>query len=515
MRKHLTIIFLLVWHFWSATAQEDFSSPLPIVIIETDCDPSTGLPLDIPDEPKVGGTMKIIYINDQQVNHYSDRDNPAYLNYNGRIGIELRGKTSQNSPKKPYGLTTLKADSISNNNVALVGMPKENDWILNPFFSDESYLRDALTYALGRRTGHYAPRTRYCELFLNGDYKGLYLLSEKIKIDKNRVDITKMTTADTLMPNVMGGYLFKADKPDANDSVAWSTPSIAGFPVTYIIQNPKVADIRPQQTDYILSYFNDFQRAMDNGDNDSVTGYPSLIDVASFVDYMLVAELSSNPDSYQFSTFFHKNRQGKLCAGPLWDFNIAFGNDWHDRSKYDVWQFCNEDNTGSPFWNQLFNDSIFHQKLVQRWSRLNRPGAALEYNTVMYLIDSLVNVVTPVVARDQERWGIEHEHDYYVMGMRQWLKSRYQWMNTQLLGADFKKEYVLAPNPTMGAIHLEGDLVNAIPHITIYTLEGVRVIDQNFTLPGFSIDLSSLASGMYIAYIHHAKGIEVQKIIKL
>lgn len=111
--------------FW-CKAQILTDSNLPIVIINTD----GGIP--IPDEPKVLGNMKIIWHQDGSRNYLSDSTNAEYLNYNGRIGIETRGKTSQEYfEKKPYGLTTLQDDDISNNNVSILGMPKENDWILN------------------------------------------------------------------------------------------------------------------------------------------------------------------------------------------------------------------------------------------------------------------------------------------------------------------------------------------------------------------------------------------------
>ncbi|RZJ26467.1 MAG: secretion system protein Por, partial [Flavobacterium sp.] len=194
-----------------SSAQAFTDSNLPIVIINTDINPDTSLPFDIPDDPRVLATMKIIKHPDGTRNYLTDESNAGYLDYNGRISIEIRGSSSQDFPKKPYGLTTLQADDSSNNNVSLLGMPSENDWVLNSLAYDPSLIRDYLSYNLARQMGDYAPRTQYCEVVLNSEYVGLYILQEKIKADSNRVNILKIAAADVATPNLTGGYITKAD----------------------------------------------------------------------------------------------------------------------------------------------------------------------------------------------------------------------------------------------------------------------------------------------------------------
>ena len=122
-----------------AQAQILTDSNLPIVVIETD----GGVP--IPDEPKVLATMRIIWHQDGSRNYMTDLNNPQFLNYDGRIGIELRGSSSQDMlPKKPYGLETLQEDNVTNNNVSILGMPSENDWVLNSLAFDQTGMRDVL-----------------------------------------------------------------------------------------------------------------------------------------------------------------------------------------------------------------------------------------------------------------------------------------------------------------------------------------------------------------------------------
>lgn len=413
-----------------AMAQTVTSSPLPIVLIQTDNNAT------IPDDYKVPGTMTILYVDDSTTNYVSNQNNSAYIHYQGRIGIEKRGSTSQNLSKRHYGFETRQADDVSNDNVSLFGFPAENDWTLNPLNYDNSYLRDPLSYALANRTGHYASRTFYCEVFVGGNYRGIYSLCEKIKVDKGRVNLEKMDSTANALPAVTGGYIIKADKTTGGDPVAWTTPAHSYWEdVLYIHHYPKPAEVTPAQTAYIHNYFDAFQAVMDSGNASIADGYPSMIDVPSFVDYMLIAELTSNIDIYQKSTFFHKDIQGKLCAGPAWDFNGAFGNDPFfnpGRSGYDVWQFDNDDNTGSRFWYQLYNDPQFRRLLARRWHELTAPGAPWEYSSVIALVDSLDGRISSLVARDKQRWGYTFSQTNAVNSLKTWLQNRYNWLNAQL-----------------------------------------------------------------------------------
>ena len=198
MKTRCLILVLLLLPL-SIFAQSFTDSNLPIVIINTD----GGVP--IPDEPKVLATMKIIWHQDGSRNYLSDINNPEFLNYDGRIGIERRGTSSQMPNKKPYGLTTLMSDDVTNNNVSILGMPSENDWILNSLPFDQTGMRDVLSYELSEKLGQYASRRVYCEVVINGSYNGLYVFMEKIKVDKDRVNIQKMDENCYNQPEVSGG----------------------------------------------------------------------------------------------------------------------------------------------------------------------------------------------------------------------------------------------------------------------------------------------------------------------
>lgn len=441
MHKIFSIVFLSFLLVWSvsrqAKAQTFESSNLPIVIINTDINPSTGQPTPIPDEPKVPATMKIIYRPDGSRNYLTDQNNPAYLNYNGRIGIETRGSTSQMLPKKPYGLTTRLADDVTNNNVSILGMPSENDWILNALAYDPSLIRDYISYKLSESIGNYATRGRYCEVVVNGDYKGLYIFMEKIKIDTDRLNLVKLTTSDNTQPSLSGGYITKADKTTGGDPVAWTMPCYSGANanVAYIHDQPKPEDITVSQHNYIKDYFNAFQSAMTAQNASIVNGFPSMIDVASFVDFMLINEFASNVDAYQYSTFFHKDRGGKLRAGPIWDLNLTYGNDlfhWgFNRSHTNVWQF-NYENRGSRFWKDLFDNPTFKCYLAKRWNEVSGTGQPLNNAAVAELIDQTVNLISEAAVREQQRWGTVGYHQGHIYSMKSWILSRINWLNTNL-----------------------------------------------------------------------------------
>jgi hypothetical protein len=432
MRLPLQVILLLLLAA-PLTGQVLTDSNLPIVIITTDGGAS------IVDDPKVKATMKIIDRGPGQRNYVADQGNPLYLNYNGRIGIELRGSSSQESPKKNYGLTTRMADDVTNNNVSLLGMPEENDWILGGMVFDTSFVRDYFSHHLSREMGNYASRAVYCEVIINNNYKGLYMLQEKLKADDNRIDVLKIGKNDNTLPALSGGYISKADKTTGGDPVAWRMYSFQGSPVEYIHELPKPEDATSAQTAYISNEFFKLESAARNNDFSVVNGYPSLIDIPTFIDYMIVNEFASNPDAYQYSTFFHKDRNGKLRAGPVWDLDLSFGNDlfqWYlDRSKTNLWYF--EDyyyNNGSRFWRDLFYNNTFKCYLSRRWHALIEPGMPLNREVREAFIDETVALISEAVARDCQRWGKISNQATRISAIKTFMRSREQWITSNIGG---------------------------------------------------------------------------------
>jgi len=432
--KLCSIIFLL--GITQVIGQNFTSSNLPIVVINTDFDPFINGPSEILDDPRILANMKIVRRSDGSRNFLIDTDNATLLNYNGRINIEIRGSTSQDLPKKGYGLTTLRPDNVSNNNVSLLGMPSENDWILNPLAYDPSLIRDYLSYNLARQMGNYASRTFYCEVVINGEYKGLYILQERLKADGNRINIARITPTDNTLPNLSGGYITKADKTTGGDPVAWTMPSFSGFTTAFIHELPKPENVTTAQNDYIFNEFNKLLNTARNRNTSLLNGYTTVIDVPSFVDFIIMNEFAANVDGYEFSTFFHKDRGGKLRAGPVWDFNLTYGNDLFiynlDRSKTDTWQFNDGNNQGARFWRDLFSDPSFKCYLSKRWNELISVGNPLNQIKVSTFIDNTVASIAEAVTRENQKWGTIPNHTNEIETIKTFIQNRNSWISNNI-----------------------------------------------------------------------------------
>jgi len=445
MTRYLGYLCLLFCTYTSSYSQSFTDSNLPIVLINTDGG------VDIFDSPRVLASMKIIFRGEGLRNYLTDQNTSGFLNYNGRINIEIRGSSSQTLPKKQYGLTTLKADNLSNNNVALLGMPADNDWILNGLGFEPSFIRDYINYNLSRMIGEYASRTVYCEVVLNGSYNGLYVLEEKVKQGSDRVDVAKIGTLDNTYPKITGGYITKSDKTTGGDPVAWTMSSYIGTnDVTFIHDLPKPENVSYLQNYYIQSEFEKLSSTLASHNSSIENGYPSVIDIPSFADYMIINELGSNADAYQFSTYYHKDRNGKLRAGPIWDLNLTFGYDlsiWgFDRSKPNVWQFSNGDNEGPKFWRDLFNNPEFRCCLSRRWNQLIQPGQPLNYSSIEALIDKTVAKISEAAARDSVRWyPPELNFTSEIIRIKDFLKLRIPWMTDAIGPASYCTNVILPP----------------------------------------------------------------------
>lgn len=406
------------------------SSNLPIVVIETDQGQ------DIPNEPKIDATMKIIYRGEGQRNLVTDVSNAATLDYDGAIKIEVRGSSSALLDKKQYAFTPY--DNLGEKvNVSLLDMPKENDWILNGLAYDASYIRDFMSYKLSNVIGNYASRGRYCEVVLNGDFQGIYVLQEKLKADDSRIDINKIKDTHLTLPKLTGGYITKTDKIEGSDTAAWSMDNYGGYQSNFVHEHPKPTTVMPEQQEYIKGEFETLQEKVTAPSDSSITnGYPSVIDIPSFVDFMLLNEIASNADGYEFSTFFHKDRNGKLRAGPIWDFNLTYGNDlffWgFDRSKTDVWQFNYGGNDGPKFWKDLFDDAVFKCYLAKRWQELTATGMPLNSVEIFAFIDATTTLITEAVGRQETVTGTTGEFDQQIIDIKAFISERITWISNNL-----------------------------------------------------------------------------------
>ena len=242
----------------------------------------------------------------------------------GQIAIELRGRSSQRFPKKSYGLET-RTRGGGNRNVSLLGLPRENDWILYAPYNDKTLMRNALAYETARRLGRYASRTRYVELVLNGRYEGVYVLMETPKLDDERVRV-----ADR---GLSGGYLLEFTFAD---QVRGGRSSFR-LPTTrraVVFQDPDAEDLSRRERAWITRHLRRAERALYGRRFRSPTrGWRAYLDEAALVDFVLLNELFKNQDAFRASTFLSKGAGAKLQLGPIWDFDIAMGNSNYGESR--------------------------------------------------------------------------------------------------------------------------------------------------------------------------------------
>lgn len=414
---------------------QEFESNLPIILIQTGDN-------EILDETRIICDMGIInYFN--KLNNLSD----YYNNYNGKISIELRGSSSQQFfPKKSYSLETQTVDG-ENNNVSLLGLPKENDWILHGPYSDKTLIRNNLTFFLSREMGNYAPRSIYCELFIDNEYRGVYMLTEKIKRDKNRVNIKEIEDGD-----LTGGYIIKIDKlTDSPENASWCS-SMTNFnnnPICFQYHYPKADEITLDQKYYIENYINEINTLIEDlAQHQTNIELIENIEFTSFIDYMIISELSKNVDGYRLSTFLYKDsdeNNGKLNMGPVWDYNLSFGNvDFCQSSKISGWVL--EENTpcrGSipNYWYDLLKNDSFRLKLTTRWSELRQD--VLSFDNIFNHIDSVSQHINIAQSRNFELWDILDSYIWpnYQLGvtyhdevnfLKHWIYNRVNWIDNNI-----------------------------------------------------------------------------------
>ena len=510
-------------------------SNLPIVVIDTDGQ-------EILDDPRIVVHMGIID-NDSAINNIDD----PFNGYDGLISIEIRGSSSQMFPKKQYALETQDIDG-ENLNVSILGMPEENDWILHAPYSDKSLLRNFLAYELARDMGRYASRTRFCELVINGDYKGLYIFMEKIKRDNNRVDISKLNPDETTGDDLTGGYIVKVDKWDGeNNDGWWSASPLPEYDGTwYQYHYPKPDDIVDEQKDYINNYITDFELLLaSEAYNDPDAGYYDQVNLESFIDVSLMSEISKNVDAYRLSAYMYKDKDsedGRLTMGPIWDYNLAFGNaDYYAGWDPMGWQMdadLGEDYFQIPFWwYRIWDDETFRNAFNQRWQELRQTVFSEEY--IMNMIDSTIAVIDEAQVRNFQRWPILDEYVWpnaYVGGsyeneidyLTDWITDRLEWIDEQAMRADDDHQLIRSysldpayPNPFNPTTTIEFSIPQTeFVTVKVYNLVGHEITtlinDELFT-GNYSIkwDGSRQPSGLYLVQIESGSFIKTRKMVLL
>ena len=511
----------------AARAQGPRAGALPLLEID--------LPHDsIPDEPKRVAAMRLAYGGPDR----PDTLGGTTVDYVGHVGVERRGSTSQTLfPKIGYGLE-LRTAAGADTSASLLGMPREEDWVLHGPYSDKTLIRNAFAYSLAGALTDYAPRVRFVELVLDGDYRGVYVLTERIKRDGDRVAVARLDADDLAGDSLTGGYILKVDKLTAE-----GRDGIGGFELprvplpraraTRLLHHyPRPRDIRREQSDYIRAYVEEFERRLASPlFDDPSAGYAALVDVNSFVDYLIVNEVTRNVDAYRLSTFLHKDRDdrpggGRLRMGPVWDFNLALANAGYcGGPRSDGWAFafndyCPDDPFYAPFWYpRLLASSLFRGRLAERYSALRQNGALADA-AIFARFDSLAAAVPEAAARRNfARWPVLGEYTWpnafvpdsraEALGhARDYLARRLAWLDraiASLTPPPGELELAFGPNPGYADARLRGVPPEAFPAEVSWLDEAGRLLATAVVASAEEVAVPS-AAGFYVCRLVSVDG---------
>ncbi len=472
----------------ASLAQVSPSSTLPILEVRTKdrIEPETGFAPDAD-----------LYIY-QQANGGPNRlsDQPAQTV--SKIYIRTRGASSLGYPKKNFGFEIRDSLTQAEKEVSIFGFPAHEDWALHGPYADKSLIRNALAYSLARTFTPWAPRHQFCEFVLNSSYRGVYLFTERVKRDPNRVDISRLRPTDLDRDDITGGYMLEiGDDPQTEFSSFNSNYSQA--PSTFVktqyqLDYPEFTQLGAGQFSYIQNYVRSVEDLIAQANyTDPQTGYANRVNVSSWVDFAVIQELSGNFDAYRRSTWVVKDRDdngGRFAAGPAWDFDIAFGGDsvclgysvegWVSQSNGPACDFKT-----LPFFVQRFwSDPMFRARFRDRWEglRQNQLSDAEIFGT----LDSLVSVVRPAQPNDQARWN----HIGMIIGMnayagptyqaevdylRNWLRRRLAWIDAEVRTFPRVAE-LQARNSTLPILRIDVPGNDSIA--TTHTTARMRAIDN-------------------------------------
>ena len=457
------------------------STNLPIVWIDVD-----GNYIDR--DERITARMKIIHNGDGSLNYADTVAHPGQtIDYQGYVALRYRGSSSFSmSDKKPYSFRPLDMpleEGGKKKKVNILGMGKDNDWALLAPYADKSMLRDLLAFEVSRPWMEYTPQGRYCELFLDGTYYGVYILTEVVSKGKHRINLPDPGEAGD---SITGGYILEVNRTDGEVTYRsrYSPVSSSGFRYSnqYIniqYKSPDYEDMTDEQVSYINGRIDDMETALWNYRPTGSTAYREYLDMQNFVDYQIAMELGHNVDGYRLSGKFFKRRDSEdpRFKMVVWDNNLSYGNaDYYQGWRTDTWIYKNNNTLNSagdtqliPFWwYKLNTDPEFTAALKARWAQYRRSN--LREDRIMATVDSLAGVLTSHGAEQRNsqawpRWGEYVWPNYYVADdyadevdwLKQWLHERIAWMDEQ---------YGYDPNAWLRG-DVDGDGSVAISDVTV------------------------------------------------
>jgi hypothetical protein len=307
-----------------------------------------------------------------------------------RALIKVRGESSALYLKKQFTLKFRTEDERQA--VALLGMAKASSWVLASPYADKTLIKNVLGLAQARQLFPYAPQTRWVELILNGEYRGVYALTEKIERGRDKLDVP---------PLERGGFIFKVDYGDKP-----YVESEQGTRFTMVYPEHE-EDVPSPTMDWLRKWLTAFEASL------STENYTRYMHEKSFIDYFLQQELWKNIDGFRKSMYLHRDADHKVHMGPSWDFDLgAAGLSFYRGTHPDGWLHAHlhylwptpDDVT---WFNELLRHPAYRHKVIERWKQLRRPGALFSDARIRSMIDEQVQVLKKgPAARNFARWKV-------------------------------------------------------------------------------------------------------------
>ncbi len=342
--------------------------------------------------------------------------------------MRYRGSSSQSFPKKQYALSTANGEKTT-----LLGLAPADDYVLSAPYNDKSLLRDVMAYNLGNLMGRYAPRTRLATASIrigNGEIAklGIVVLTEKNEIAPGKLEIPKQVDGTT-------AYFLNIDRVKGGDRFVTSSRG-----TQVIIDYPKNENLTVEREQSIKNYIENIENSLAAQGSEAWRElFNQTVDLNSAVDFFIMQELGRNVDGYRLSSPMYLPANGKMHFGPIWDFNLAFGNaNYGDGQSPEGWRALATDGGGGMWFRTLIKHPAFCVQLKERWSQLRR--SSFSNNSIFNVIDSHRLLLDPYVDENFRIWGGLGTYlwpnaywlatfDEEQQALKSWVALRAQWMD--------------------------------------------------------------------------------------
>lgn len=419
--------------------EEVYCTHLPVLSINTEGQEIPGTELD---DARLITVRLQVFDQAEKNNHLTDAPSMEL-----QANIRYRGNSSRFFSKHSYLVKTVGEDGLDQD-YPLLGMPEGEDWALHGPFLDKTLIRNYLCMNVAGQVMGYAPRVRFCELWLDGEYQGLYVLMERVSRGEERINITPYEDGDPFT-----SYIIRLDRGDEeqNNLTSFSEYAMKLRPDTLLnqyainVEYPPKAKLTSELKQYIEEDLSQIEKAVYSYDyDDDQYGYSNLLDVSSFVDYFIINEFFQNYDAGVYSTYLYKDLRGRLAIGPVWDFNNACDN--YMETAYDGTDFGMFENY---MYFMLIKDEDFTEQVIARYRELRQ--GVLSEESLLQSVDDIISFLGDAVERNYQVWGYSFDasqlssrerldpadrnpssYEEAVEHLKSFLKARGQWLDRNI-----------------------------------------------------------------------------------